>query len=62
MKAWKEILAEEYREVVGVAGDGRLAEENAFSRQVLAVWTWGVEAQLIEIEKGFFDLLQQRPA
>jgi flagellar assembly protein FliH len=62
VKAWKEILAEEHRDVVGVAGDSRLAEGECVLETSVGRVDLGVKAQLIEIEKGFFDLLQQRPA
>jgi flagellar assembly protein FliH len=61
-KAWREILAEEHREVVGVAGDSRLTEGECVLETSVGRVDLGVKAQLVEIEKGFFDLLQQRPA
>lgn len=62
VKAWKEILAEQHRDAVGIAGDSRLAEGECVLETSVGRVDLGVKAQLIEIEKGFFDLLQQRPA
>ena len=62
VKAWKEILAEEHREAVGVAGDSRLGEGECVLETSVGRVDLGVKAQLVEIERGFFDLLQQRPA
>jgi flagellar assembly protein FliH len=59
---WGRILSDTNKNEVTIVGDSRLrAGECVFETSVGRV-DLGVEAQLEEIEKGFFDLLQQRPA
>jgi len=59
---WKEILAGEHRRGVTVVGDGRLGEGECVLETSVGRVELGVAPQLEEIEKGFFDLLHQRPA
>jgi flagellar assembly protein FliH len=59
---WKRILLEAHREDVSVVGDSRLQAGECILETSVGRVDLGVKAQLEEIEKGFFDLLQQRPA
>jgi flagellar assembly protein FliH len=59
---WKRILLEAHREDVSVVGDSRLQAGECILETSVGRVDIGVKAQLEEIEKGFFDLLQQRPA
>ena len=59
---WKKILLEAHREDVSVIGDSRLQAGECILETSVGRVDLGVKAQLEEIEKGFFDLLQQRPA
>lgn len=59
---WQRILREAHREDVRVVGDGRLEAGDGVLETSVGRVDLGVKAQLEEIEKGFFDLLQQRPA
>ncbi|HEY2038756.1 MAG TPA: FliH/SctL family protein [Edaphobacter sp.] len=61
-KTWKEILVEEHRGAVVIVGDSRLVEGECIFETNIGRVDLGVKAQLEEIERGFFDLLQQRPA
>jgi flagellar assembly protein FliH len=59
---WDRLLSDGSQGEVTVTGDSRLrAGECVFETSVGRV-DLGVKAQMEEIEKGFFDLLQQRPA
>ena len=60
-KTWEQILIEEHRDAVAVAGDSRLAEGECILETSVGRVDLGIKAQLEEIEKGFFDLLKQRP-
>lgn len=59
---WKKILLEAHREDVSVVGDSRFQAGECILETSVGRVDLGVKAQLEEIEKGFFDLLQQRPA
>jgi flagellar assembly protein FliH len=62
IEAWKEVFVGGQESSVQVLGDERLsAGECALDTNVGRV-ELGVSAQLEEIERGFFDLMQQRPA
>ena len=62
LERWKSALAMTTRSRVELVGDERLdAGESTLETSVGRV-ELGVKAQLEEIEKGFFDLLRQRPA
>jgi flagellar assembly protein FliH len=58
-EAWKNIFSES--PLVQVAGDERLAVGEGVLETNVGRVELGVNAQLSEIERGFFDLLQQRP-
>lgn len=59
---WRKILLEAHRDDVKVEGDSRLPAGDCMLETSVGRVDLGVRAQLEEIEKGFFDLLQQRPA
>lgn len=59
---WKATRMEEGDGKVEVVGEDRLARGECYLDTKVGLVELGVEAQLQEIEKGFFDLLQQRPA
>jgi flagellar assembly protein FliH len=60
-EAWRTMLSAEGRSMVKVAGEeGMEATECRLATSIGHV-ELGVAVQLEEIEKGFFDLLQQRP-
>lgn len=62
VEKWGHLLSDGNQGEVAVTGDSRLrAGECVFETSVGRV-DLGVKAQMEEIEKGFFDLLQQRPA
>jgi flagellar assembly protein FliH len=61
IESWREILATASTSSVQLVGDEKLhAGECVIDTSVGSV-ELGVSAQLEEIERGFFDLLQQRP-
>ena len=62
IEEWKKILLEAHREDVSLVGDSRLQAGECVLETSVGRVDLGVKAQLEEIEKGFFDLLQQRPA
>ncbi len=59
--AWRELMQAEDVSMVEVSGDSRLEAGECVLETSVGRVELGVEAQLEEIEKGFFDLLQQRP-
>jgi flagellar assembly protein FliH len=59
-EAWSGLMAGE--ETVEVNGDSRLVAGECVLETSVGRVELGVSAQLAEIEKGFFDLLQQRPS
>jgi flagellar assembly protein FliH len=59
--AWRELMQTEEAEMVEVSGDSRLEAGECVLETSVGRVELGVGAQLEEIEKGFFDLLQQRP-
>jgi len=61
MERWKGVLAMEGSSVE-LVGDQRLEDGACVLETSVGRVELGVNAQLEEIEKGFFDLLQQRPA
>jgi len=62
VEEWKSIVADAHGDSVVVAGDGKLRAGECVLETNVGRVELGVKAQLEEIEKGFFDLLQQRPA
>jgi flagellar assembly protein FliH len=60
--AWRGVFGTGAEPAVQVIGDERLREEEIVLETSVGKVELGVSVQLDEIEKGFFDLLQQRPA
>jgi flagellar assembly protein FliH len=59
---WKEVFVTRPESSVQVVGDERLAAGECVLDTNVGRVELGVSAQLEEIERGFFDLMQQRPA
>lgn len=59
---WQSVITAEADARVQLVGDERLAAGECILETSVGRVELGVKAQLEEIEKGFFDLLQQRPA
>jgi flagellar assembly protein FliH len=59
--AWRAVFAEETHLAVKVIGEDRMEGTECVLETSVGRVELGVVAQLEEIEKGFFDLLQQRP-
>jgi flagellar assembly protein FliH len=62
LERWKDVLVMETKSRVELVGDERLDAGECVLETSVGKVELGVAAQLEEIEKGFFDLLQQRPA
>lgn len=60
--AWREVIGSDDEPAAEVQGDARLGRGECVLETRVGKVELGIEAQLEEIEKGFFDLLQQRPA
>ena len=58
---WREILAKEPTSSLQLVGDEKLHAGECVIETSVGSVELGVRAQLEEIERGFFDLLQQRP-
>ena len=61
MQKWQAIVAGDHVAVT-VVGDPRLATAESVLETSVGRVELGIKAQLKEIERGFFDLLEQRPA
>jgi flagellar assembly protein FliH len=61
LAAWSAVLAGGTHSTVRVVGEERMAAAECVLETSVGRVEMGVVAQLEEIEKGFFDLLQQRP-
>ncbi len=59
--AWRAMLIENGQPAVTVIGEERMGSADCVLETSVGRVELGVVAQLEEIEKGFFDLLQQRP-
>jgi flagellar assembly protein FliH len=59
---WREALAEGVGPSLQIVGDERLGAAECVLETNVGKVELGVSAQLEEIERGFFDLMQQRPA
>ena len=59
--AWHTAMQEQVGEELEITGDAKLTEGECALQTRVGIVELGVAAQLEEIEKGFFDLLQQRP-
>ena len=63
VEQWRSVFsAQAFEPSVQVVGDERLDEGECVLDTNVGKVELGVSAQLSEIERGFFDLLQQRPA
>jgi flagellar assembly protein FliH len=62
LESWKNALDMEAESRVQLVGDVRLDAGECTLQAAVGKVELGISAQLEEIEKGFFDLLQQRPA
>ena len=59
---WRKVFGASPETVPQITGDERLAEGECVLETSVGRVELGVRAQLEEIERGFFDLMQQRPA
>lgn len=59
---WREVLGEGAGPSLQIVGDERLSAEECVLETNVGKVQLGVSTQLKEIERGFFDLMQQRPA
>lgn len=59
---WKRVFEAEGDTSLKVVGDERLSVGECVLETKVGTVEMGVSAQLAEIERGFFDLLQQRPS
>jgi flagellar assembly protein FliH len=62
LEKWGEALAEGVGPSLQIVGDERLSAGECVLETNVGRVELGVSAQLAEIERGFFDLMQQRPA
>jgi flagellar assembly protein FliH len=62
VEMWKEVFANDLGDSLRVIGDERLGAMECVLETKVGRVELGVSAQLEEIERGFFDLMQQRPA
>jgi flagellar assembly protein FliH len=62
LKMWQDVFATAQDTSLQLVGDERLAAGECLLDTNVGRVELGVSAQLQEIERGFFDLLQQRPA
>jgi flagellar assembly protein FliH len=62
IEIWREVFVASPESSLQVVGDERLGEGECVLDTNVGRVELGVSAQLEEIERGFFDLMQQRPA
>jgi flagellar assembly protein FliH len=62
VERWREVFAANQESAFKLVGDERLGVGECVLETNVGRVELGVSAQLEEIERGFFDLLQQRPA
>jgi len=62
LPVWREVFAESPGASLQIVGDDRLVAAECVLETNVGKVELGVRAQLEEIERGFFDLMQQRPA
>jgi len=62
VERWREAFVANQESALKLAGDERLGASECVLETNVGRVELGVSAQLEEIERGFFDLLQQRPA
>lgn len=61
LDAWRALLSEKPEATIRLVGEERIGATECFLETSTGRVELGVAVQLEEIEKGFFDLLQQRP-
>ena len=61
VERWREVFREAREAGLELSGDDRLESGECVLETSVGKVDLGVEAQLAEIEQGFFDLLQKRP-
>jgi flagellar assembly protein FliH len=59
---WEEVFVPSLESSLQIVGDERLGEGECVLETTVGKVELGVRAQLQEIERGFFDLMEQRPA
>jgi flagellar assembly protein FliH len=62
VSAWQEVVRQDSTLQLEISGDAKLRAGECILETRVGRVELGVAAQLEEIEKGFFDLLQQRPS
>ncbi len=62
VETWREVFVESSESSLQLMGDDRLGAGECVLDTNVGRVELGVSAQLAEIERGFFDLIQQRPA
>ena len=62
IEKWRQVFAESQGPSPQIVGDQRLGASDCVLETNVGRVELGVKAQLEEIERGFFDLMQQRPA
>jgi flagellar assembly protein FliH len=62
LERWREAFATNQESALKLVGDERMGAGECLLETNVGRVELGVSAQLEEIERGFFDLLQQRPA
>ena len=62
VEKWRQVFAESQGPSPEIVGDERLGAGDCVLETNVGRVELGVKAQLEEIERGFFDLMQQRPA
>jgi flagellar assembly protein FliH len=62
VERWRDAFAANQESALKLVGDERLGTSECVLETNVGRVELGVRAQLEEIERGFFDLLQQRPA
>jgi flagellar assembly protein FliH len=62
VSAWAQVVRQDSTLQLEISGDAKLAAGECILETRVGRVELGVAAQLEEIEKGFFDLLQQRPS
>jgi len=62
LEIWQQVMATDSESSLQLVGDERLGLGECVVETNVGKVDLGVSAQLKEIEHGFFDLIQQRPA
>jgi flagellar assembly protein FliH len=62
VNGWKEILRDGDRPRLQIIGDSNMQTGQCVIESSVGVADLGIDAQIVEIERGFVDLLKKRPA